>query len=47
MMSPGMSLDLIVLLPEAALSYERALSIYHSEDDEGDPSTSALAGVRG
>lgn len=37
-----MSLDLIVLTPEAASSYERAASIYHSEDEECDPSTSEL-----
>ena len=36
-----MSLDLIVLSPEAASSYEQALSIYQSEDEEGDPSSSA------
>jgi hypothetical protein len=36
------SLDLIVLIPDAASSYERALSIYQSEDEEGDPSTPEL-----
>jgi hypothetical protein len=36
------ALDLIALTPEAASSYERALSIYHSEDEEGDPSTPEL-----
>jgi hypothetical protein len=37
-----MSLDLVVLTPEAASSYEQALSIYRSEDEEGDPSTPEL-----
>jgi hypothetical protein len=37
-----MSLDLVVLTPEAASSYEQALSIYHSEDEEGDPATPEL-----
>jgi hypothetical protein len=32
-----MSLDLVVLTPEAASNYEQALSIYRSEDEEGDP----------
>jgi hypothetical protein len=30
------------LTPEAASSYDQALSIYHSEDELGDPSTPAL-----
>jgi hypothetical protein len=33
-----MSLDFVVLT-DAASSYEQALSIYHSEDEEGDPAT--------
>jgi hypothetical protein len=37
-----MSLDLVILTPEAGSSYEQALSIYHSEDEEGDPSTPEL-----
>jgi hypothetical protein len=36
------SLDLIVLIPDAASSYEQALSIYLSEDEESEPSTPAL-----
>jgi hypothetical protein len=36
------SLDLIVLIPDAASSFEQALSTYLSEDEEGDPSTPAL-----
>ena len=37
-----MSLDLIVLIPEGASSYEQALSIYQAEDEEGDASTPGL-----
>ena len=37
-----MSLDLIVLTPDAASSYARALSIYQSEDEEGDPASPDL-----
>jgi len=37
-----MSLDLIVLIPEAATSYEQALAIYHEEDELGEPSTPDL-----
>lgn len=37
-----MSLDLIVLIPEAAASNEQALSIYQTEDEVGEPSTPAL-----
>jgi hypothetical protein len=36
------SLDLIVLIPDAASSFEQALSTYLSEDEEGDPSTPTL-----
>ena len=37
-----MSLDLIVLTPDAASRYARALSIYQSEDEEGDPASPDL-----
>ena len=37
-----MSLDLIALIPASAESYEQALSVYHSEDELGDPSTPEL-----
>jgi hypothetical protein len=37
-----MTLDLIVLIPEAAADYEQALSIYHAEREVGEPSTPAL-----
>jgi len=36
------SLDLIVLTPDAASSYARAFSIYQSEDEEGDPASPDL-----
>jgi hypothetical protein len=42
MIVPLMSLDLVILTQEAASSYEQALSIYHSEDEEGDPATPEL-----
>ena len=35
-------MDLIILVPEAARTFEQALAIYHSEDETGEPGSPTL-----